>query len=146
MRSNMSAIFYNRMIRATAAITLGLIYLVALAAPALSALNPQINYQGKLTDSSGNAVTDVYNMQFKLYDAATGGNLIWMETLCYSSDNGDNCAGSGTDSRVTVTSGLFSVLLGAVSSTTLASINFNQTLFLGVNIGGVSATPSWDGE
>jgi len=96
-----------------------------------SAFNPEINYQGKLTDSAGVAVTDGdYNMEFKLYTVSSGGSAIWTETLT-------------TPDKVTVTSGLFSVLLGNVTS--IASVDFGQDLYLGVNIGG-TGTASWDGE
>ncbi|MFH1402540.1 MAG: tail fiber domain-containing protein [Patescibacteria group bacterium] len=96
-----------------------------------SAFSPEINYQGKLTDSANVAVADGdYNIEFKLYDAATGGNLLWTETLT-------------TTNKITVTSGLFSVLLGNV--TDISGVDFNQNLYLGVNIGG-SGTASWDGE
>ncbi|MFM2381733.1 MAG: hypothetical protein RLZZ76_500, partial [Candidatus Parcubacteria bacterium] len=85
-----------------------------------AATNPQINYQGKLTDNTGATVADgSYNMVFKLYTQPSGGSAIWTETL------------SG-GSAVPVTSGLFSVMLG--STTSLTSVNFNQTLYLGVNI------------
>ena len=97
-----------------------------------AALNKQINYQGKLTNASGVAVTNgTYNIQFKLYTVSTGGTAIWTETR--------------TDpDRVQVTSGLFSVLLGEVNS--LSGVDFNQTLYLGVNIGGTAVSPTWDGE
>lgn len=95
-----------------------------------STFNKQINYQGRLTNSSGVSVTDgTYNMEFKLYDGAN--NLLWTETR------------TGGD-KVTVKSGLFSVMLGAVSP--LTSIDFSQTLYLGVNIGGTGTVPLWDGE
>ncbi len=91
----------------------------------------EINYQGKLMTSSNVAVPDgIYNMEFKLYTVSSGGTAIWTETR-----TGGN--------RVQVTNGLFSVLLGSVSS--LAGINFDQAIYLGVNIGG-TASPSWDGE
>ena len=97
-----------------------------------AAFNPQINYQGKLTDSSDVAVADGnYNMEFKLYTAASGGTAIWTETRTLAN-------------RVAVTNGLFSVLLGEVSS--LSGVDFNQTLYLGINIGGTADTPTWDGE
>ncbi len=84
---------------------------------ALAAINQQINYQGKLTDSSDVAVSDGnYSIVFSLYTAATGGAAIWTETKTVSVDNG-----------------LFSVMLGA--DTSLASVNFNQTLYLGVKVG-----------
>ncbi|HEU0085343.1 MAG TPA: hypothetical protein VFQ59_00055, partial [Candidatus Paceibacterota bacterium] len=98
---------------------------------ALSAFNKEINYQGKLTNALGIAVPNAsYNMQFKLYTVSTGGTAIWTETRIDAN-------------KVTVSNGLFSVMLGEVTS--LASIDFNQALYLGVNIGG-SGSPSWDGE
>lgn len=99
-----------------------------------AAINKQINYQGKLTNTSNVAVADgTYHMKFYLYTVATGGSPVWTEDR--STAVGD---------RVAVTNGLFSVMLG--SSTPLTSVDFNQTLYLGVEIGGSSGSPSWDGE
>ncbi len=96
-----------------------------------AAFNKQINYQGKLTTSVGVAVANgTYNMEFKLYTVSSGGTAVWTETR------------TGAD-KVQVTSGLFSVLLGEVTS--LSGVDFNQTLYLGVNIGG-TGSPAWDGE
>ncbi|HVS79445.1 MAG TPA: hypothetical protein VHF05_00525, partial [Candidatus Paceibacterota bacterium] len=82
--------------------------------------NTQINYQGKLADSSNVAVADgTYQMSFSLYTAATGGSPIWTESW------------SGAN-KVQVTSGLFSVMLGSHQS--LSGVNFNQPLYLGVTI------------
>ena len=82
--------------------------------------NQQINYQGKLTASSSVAVPDGnYDMAFALYTAASGGSAIWSE----SRTGGD---------QVSVNNGLFSVMLGEVS--TLVGVDFSQTLYLGVNI------------
>ena len=79
-----------------------------------------MNYQGKLTNNSGLAVADgTYAMEFKLYTQSSGGSAIWTETR-----SGGNV--------VTVTNGLFSVMLGSVTS--LSSVNFNQPLYLGVNV------------
>lgn len=98
---------------------------------AKAAFNGVMNYQGKLTNSSYVAVADgTYNMRFKLYDALTDGSLLWTETR-----TGGN--------KVQVTNGLFSVMLGEVD--TLSGFDFNQTLFLSVEIGG-TGTPGWDGE
>jgi len=85
-----------------------------------AAINQQVNYQGKLTDSAGTAVTNgTYQMVFKLYTASSGGTAVWTETW------------SGA-SKVTVTSGLFSVMLGSITS--ISSVDFNQTLYLGVTV------------
>lgn len=106
-----------------------------------AAPNTQINYQGHLTDSSGVPVADgSYNIEFKLHTSLTttgggqgtcSGSCVFMETL------------TGTD-RVTVTNGLFSVMIG--STTPLTGVNFNQSLYLSVNIGGSDSSPTWDGE
>ena len=110
----------------------GLVFAVVSIFPssAFGALNKQINYQGKLTDTDNLAVPNAsYNMEFKLYTSL--GALVWTETR-----TGGN--------RVPVSNGLFSVMLGEVSS--IDTIDFNQTLYLGVNIGGSGVTPTWDGE
>lgn len=76
----------------------------------------QINYQGKLTNADGEAVADAnYSIVFKLYDAPTGGSTIWTET-----------------NSVSTKGGLFSVMLGA--NTSLETINFNQALYLSLNV------------
>jgi len=99
--------------------------------------NEQINYQGKLTDTSSLAVTDGdWRMYFRLYTSATSATTtnIWEEDR--STEAGD---------RVTITNGLFSVMLG--SSTVLSNVDFNQTLYLGVEICGLgSGALNCDGE
>jgi len=100
--------------------------------PAYSAFNEQINYQGKLTDSSNQAVSDgSYNMEFKLYNASSGGTLLWTET-CTSTN------------KITIDNGLFSHLLGSVN--VLPDDIFNQNVWLSVNIGSTTTEPVWDGE
>jgi hypothetical protein len=59
-----------------------------------------INYQGRLTDPSGNPVVDsAYSVTFRFLNASSGGTLLWQETQ-----------------NVTTVKGLFSVLLGSVDS------------------------------
>ncbi len=125
---------FTKSISGILAITVGFVMVFGVTAAASAAPNPEINYQGKLTTSSGVAVTDgSYNIEFKLYTTATGGTAVWTEDDLVSNSQG-----------VSVTGGLFSIMLGAV--TPLTGVNFNQPLYLGVNIGGTGATPSWDGE
>ena len=65
---------------------------------ALAAVPGTMNYQGRLTNASGQNVTDGnYSLKFTLYDAASLGTVLWAETL-----------------HVAVASGLFSVELGRV--------------------------------
>lgn len=94
-----------------------------------------IHIQGKLTDKNNLAVPDgYYNIEFKLWKdpfSTSSENLVWTETC--------------TDSnRILVKDGLFSHFLGSISS--LENVNFNQPLWLGINIGGTSTPPVWDGE
>ncbi|HOY11376.1 MAG TPA: hypothetical protein PLK71_02520, partial [Candidatus Paceibacterota bacterium] len=70
-------------------------------------------------------------MEFKLYTVPSGGSDLWTETW-----TGAN--------RIQVTNGHFSVMLGSLQS--LADVDWNQTLYLGVNIGGTDDIPDWDGE
>ncbi|MFA6919198.1 MAG: tail fiber domain-containing protein [Patescibacteria group bacterium] len=96
---------------------------------AQASFNPQINYQGKLTKPSNALVPDdSYNMKFRLCDDASCTTEIWSETR----DDAD---------MVPVANGLFSVMLGDVSD--ISAVNFNQTLYLEVSIGGTS-TPAWE--
>ena len=57
-----------------------------------------INYQAVLTDADGNPINGSRDIQFKIYDAATNGTELWSETH-----------------TVTVTDGLFNVLLGLIT-------------------------------
>jgi hypothetical protein len=98
-----------------------------------AAPNYEINYQGKLMNASNVTVADgLYNMRFWLLTSSTIAttSAVWTESL-----TGSN--------RVQVTNGVFSVMLGSTSP--LTGVDFNQTLYLGVEIGGTGA-PVWDGE
>ncbi len=167
-----------------------------------AAINPQINYQGKLTDTNNQAVADgAYDFVFKLYTAAGSGTDIWNSgngeswtdaalwtetTIDFTEDDAVNCGGDdkiayttetnesslaagqylwnttdkesaviksvdtannyicvydtfsvwddGDDAtnRIYVKNGLFSVMLGTITS--LSSLNFNQSLWLGVTV------------
>ncbi len=88
----------------------------ALPQNGLAAFSEYINYQGKLADELGVIVSDDdYNIEFKLYTVSGGGSPIWTETR----------TGANT---VDIIDGLFSVLLGDVTS--LSAIDFNQPLWL----------------
>ncbi len=100
-----------------------------------AAFNSQINYQGKLTDTAGDPVADGdYLMIFRLYTSATGATNtnIWEEVRSTAGD------------KATVVDGLFSVMIG--SSTPLTGVDFNQTLYLGVEVCGTASLAGCDGE
>ncbi|MFA5128324.1 MAG: hypothetical protein WC457_05040, partial [Patescibacteria group bacterium] len=107
-----------------------------------AAFNPQINYQGKLLNSSGQRVSDTkYNFRFRLCADSSCTSALWTEDRCYT--GATNCNSVSGDNRISVTSSLFSVLLGELTS--IASLDFNQTLYLEVQVGGTStASISWE--
>lgn len=75
-----------------------------------------INYQGRLTDPSGNPLNGTYALTFRIYDAQSAGNLLWEET----------------HSGVVIQKGVFSILLGSVASLNLA---FDKPYFLEIKVG-----------
>jgi hypothetical protein len=77
-----------------------------------------LNFQGRLAKPDGTPVADgTYSLQFRLFDAATAGNLKWTETL----------------SSVSVHNGVFAVLLGNTSA--LTSSLFAGNLWLEIKVG-----------
>lgn len=81
-----------------------------------------MNFQGRLTNSAGNVVANgSYNMIFRIYDAASGGTLLWTETR-------------ETTDRVTVTNGLFSVKLGEVTPLSASTFSSNSTLYFEIQL------------
>ena len=77
-----------------------------------------INYQGVLTDSTGAGLDTTVNITFSIYDAAVGGTLIWTEPI----------------PTVTVTAGLFNVLLGSILPLDV-SIFSGSIRYLGITVG-----------
>lgn len=90
---------------------------------ALQTVPYKMNFQGRVTDASGNALANgTYNMKFRIYDALTAGTLQWSEQRANSASTG-----------VTVTNGLFSVQLGDVTSLPI-SIFTNQNLYFEIEL------------
>jgi len=75
------------------------VFLLAIWLTLVSAVPSQMNYQGKLTTTGGVALNGSYGMVFRIYDASSGGTMIWSES--YPS--------------VTITKGLFDVVLGSIT-------------------------------
>ena len=78
--------------------------LLLLACGAFAQVPMLLNYQGQLSDPSGNPKNGTFTMQFAVYDAESGGNQLpsggpWSETQ-----------------SVTVNNGVFNVLLGSVTA------------------------------
>lgn len=94
--------------------------LVFTATRTQAAINPQINFQGKLTNTDGTNVTNgTYSIVFSIYTVSGGGVAVWTET----------------QPAVTVTDGIFRVALGSVTSLP-GSVDFNSSsLWLGIKVG-----------
>lgn len=126
-------------------LALFLVSLVCLlvATRAMAATDSTVNFQARLMTAGGGIVPDGnYNVEFKLYNASTSSgssqgsctgdaNCLWTETR-----TGAN--------QVRVANGYLTVSLGSVSS--FPAINWDQGLWLTMNIGGTSGSPVWDGE
>lgn len=74
-----------------------------------------INYQGKLTDTSGVPLNGSYAITFRLYDALSGGNMLWEETQ-----------------QVVIDKGIVGILLGSVVNLNLA---FDIPYYLEIKVG-----------
>ena len=109
---------------------------LGVAAPGAEAaigINQAINYQGRLMDNSGANVADgIYQIEFTLYDQASGGAQLWSASTTNGLPTGTPVAVS-----VSVQSGLFTILLGDTGTGQVPlDIDWNQdSLFLGITIG-----------
>ncbi|MBI4569806.1 MAG: hypothetical protein HY719_15545 [Planctomycetes bacterium] len=74
----------------------------------------KINFQGRLTDSTGAPVNGSREMNFRYYDAATNGNLLYAEAR-------------GGGNPVTVTLGNYAVELGAATWFGGSKANFSDS-------------------
>jgi hypothetical protein len=72
-------------------------------AAAVQSVPYKINFQGRLTDNSGNILSDgSYNVKFRIFDAATSGTNLW---------EADRVRGA-SDHRISVQNGLFNIQFG----------------------------------
>ncbi len=86
------------------------------------AIPPVINYQGKVTDTSGVALDGTYSMEFRIYNVPTGGTALWSET----------------HSSVEVHKGLFDVLLG---ESVPLNLPFDEQYYLEIVVNGEVLSP-----
>jgi hypothetical protein len=98
-------------------LALGSLLLLIFSGQALYAQGARLGVQGILKKSNGAALDDGnYSITFKLYNTEQGGTALWTETQ--------------TD--VEVTSGIYTVALGSVTS---LNLGFNEDYYLGVKVG-----------
>ncbi len=124
--------FYR--VAALIATSLSILLLVLVLSPAAHATQTipyKVNFQGRLTDSTGNIKPNgQYNVKFRLMSASSGGTNLWQADRVYGA----------SDHTVTVTNGLFSIQLGDTSqgdpalSPTLFNTATNATVYLEVEL------------
>jgi len=102
--------------------------IVAIAAALFAApVENVISFQGKLVEA-GVPVDGTRNIEFKLYDASTGGVALWTE----------NHLG------VNVVGGLFNVELGGATTFESEGVDFTEQYWIGISVeGGAEITPRY---
>ena len=99
---------------ATGAIIASVIPLLLTSSQADTKLLP---FQGRLTDSAGTAIADGAKVvEFKMYDAPTGGNVKW----------------AGEVHKLSINGGLVNTMLG--SKTSLGSVDFSTPTYLQITV------------
>ncbi len=94
-----------------------LIILVCFSCTSSAEIPKMINYQGMLTDNSGNPLTDTVGITFRIYDDPSQGNKKWEEL----------------QTNVPVINGLFNVILG--SANPIDSLTFDEEYWLDITVG-----------
>ncbi len=85
-----------------------------------------VNYQGRLADSGGTPLDETLGMSFSLWDADTGGSLVW---------------GPESHAAVPVSEGLFSVGLGSQTGGGIPTTTWNGDRYLEITVGGETLSP-----
>jgi len=106
----------KRLVISVLAATAVLLFVVA-PAKTDAAINPQIGFQGKLTNTDGTNVTDGnYSIRFRIYTDPTADTGTCANT----------CKWEETQASVAVAGGIFNVNLGSVT-TLPGSVDFNAS-------------------
>jgi len=104
-------------VRSTVTWTLVLMLIAIFA----SAEVPEIvNYQGRLTDATGNPLDTTVSITYTIYDDSTGGSSVWTET----------------HSSVVILDGLFNVVLGSAGTSIPDTVFNDPDRFMGIQVGG----------
>ena len=106
----------RQMFKWTGIFTLLLVFAFSITEVALAVPN-LIDFQGSLTDGSGNPVSGEKQITFRLYSVNTGGTSLWTEVQ-----------------NVVVTSGIYSTALGATAQFP-NSVWDNSQLWIGIQVG-----------
>ncbi|MDH4156684.1 MAG: phage tail protein [candidate division Zixibacteria bacterium] len=109
----------------TKTLTIAIAVMITMAMSVSAGVPQLINYQGRLTDSEGEPISDIVALTFTIYDDSTGGNVKWTEA----------------HATVVVENGLFNVLLGSVNPI-LDTVFSGSSRYLGIKVDtGAEITP-----
>lgn len=99
----------------------GLCFLTLTAQANATTVPPLVNYQGMLTDADGNPMSGTKQLEFNLYDAASGGNKIW---------------GPQVFNSVPLVGGKFNVILGTTdnSGRSISEAFTEKERYLGIKV------------
>lgn len=97
---------------------------LCLMAPAGAAVPGEVSYQGLLLDSGGQPITGPVDLDFDLFDVATGGTSVWSES----------------HTAVDVLDGVYDVVLGSTAPITPALVS-GGALWLEVTVDGETLSP-----
>jgi hypothetical protein len=95
-----------------------------LALPARAQVPGRVNFQGLLLDSAGQPLTGTVSLQLQLFAAASGGSALWTET----------------HASVSVTNGIYDVVLGSLTPLTPALFSASPR-YLQVTVNGQVLSP-----
>ena len=106
----------------TAKVLVGLLVVVLLltllSSVGYAQIPQKMNYQGYLTNAAGVPINGTLQMVFSIYNVSSGGSPLWTETH-----------------SVTVSQGIYSVILGEGSTPNPINLPFDTTYYLGVQVG-----------
>jgi len=88
-----------------------------LVCPVYSAIPQKMNYQGYLTNAVGVPISGTVQMVFSIYNVSVGGTPLWTETH-----------------SVTLSQGVYSVILGEGSTPAPINLPFDTPYYLGVQV------------
>jgi len=98
-------------------LALGILLVLVMIPCTVLAVPQEINYQGYLTDAEGNPLNGEVAMTFRIWDSPGGGTQLWSES----------------HAAVTLTEGVFNVILG--SSVPITSEILDGDCYLGITVG-----------
>lgn len=133
---HLSKLRYRILMAIATLFSVAFVFMGSSSASALTTVPTLMNFQGRLTDSSGNIKPNgTYNMKLRLFTVSSAGTSVWSEDRLVSATQG-----------VTVTNGLFTVQLGSISPLS-ASLFASGPLYLEVELPtpatATSSSPTW---